>query len=127
MIFDVYYAHSCGIGLHVAASNNLFNSIYLESSKTTESQLIIGDNAGDANAGSRTLSGIHFNMLTIVSMSPDNTPKEGIFWKDNARRMSINGGSIQNCTFKWSNNLTKTRYEGVSGSLPAVISTKTDL
>lgn len=126
MIVDVYYANYCGIGLHVAASNNIFNSIYLESKKTTVSQLIIGDNKGEPNAGTLLLSGIQFNMLTIVALDENEKIKDGILWKENARRMSIDGGSLQTCTFKYSNELIKVKYSGVTGTLPISISLKTD-
>lgn len=125
MIFENYYAGGCGIGLHVASSNNLFSSIYLESSKTTEGQLIIGDNAGEPNASTRLLSGLLFNMLTIVASGTDGSMKDGVVWKENARRMSINGGSIQSCSFRY-NPLMKVRYEGLLGNLPTSISIKLD-
>jgi Pectate lyase superfamily protein len=127
LVMDVYYAHSCGIGLHVAASNNLFNSVYLESYQAGESQLIIGDNPGEPNATKNLLSGLSFNMLTIVAIKADKSIGNGITWKDNARRMNINGGGIQTCTFKYpSHKLTRVRYEGVTGTLPAAISTRLD-
>lgn len=127
LVMDVYYAHSCGIGLHVASSNNLFNSVYLESFNCGESQLIIGDNPGDAHAGKNTISGLAFNMLTIVAIKADKSIGTGICWKDNARRMSINGGSIQSCNFAFpKHKLMKVRYEGVTGHLPAAICTKLD-
>ena len=127
LVLEVYYAHSCGIGLHVAASNNLLNSVYLESYRSGESQLIIGDNPGEPNAGTMLLRGIAFNMLTIVAKKADKTIGTGITWKDNARRMSINGGVIQSCYFKYPpHKLIKVRYEGLTGDLPAAISTKSD-
>jgi hypothetical protein len=127
LVMDVYYAHSCGIGLHVASSNNLFNSVYLESYYSGESQLIIGDNPGEPNAVKDLVSGLAFNMLTIVAVKADKSIGPGITWKNNARRMSINGGTIQTCTFKYPpHQLIRIRYEGVTGSLPATISTKLD-
>ncbi|HOZ77005.1 MAG TPA: glycosyl hydrolase family 28-related protein [Ferruginibacter sp.] len=127
LVTDVYYAHSCGIGLHVAASNNLFNSVYLESYNSGESQLIIGDNPGEPNASKNLLSGLAFNMLTIVALKANKSIGNGITWKDNARRMNVNGGVIQTCTFKYpAHKLVKVRYEGVTGNLPAAISTKLD-
>lgn len=127
LVMDVYYAHSCGIGLHVAASNNLFNSVYLESYHSGESQLIVGDNPGEPNATKDPLSGLAFNMLTIVAIKSGNSIGNGITWKDNARRMNINGGTIQTCTFKFPpHKLARVRYEGVTGTLPTAIATKLD-
>lgn len=127
LVMDVYYAHSCGIGLHVAASNNLFNSVYLESYLSGESQLIIGDTHQEPVTGKRLVNGLVFNMLTIVAVKADKTIGTGISWKDNARRMRINGGEIQTCTFKYApHQLARVRYEGVTGNLPAAISTRLD-
>lgn len=127
LVVDVYYAHSCGIGLHVAASNNLFNSVYLESYHSGESQLIVGDNPGEPNAAKNPLNGVAFNMLTIVAIKSDKSIGTGITWKDNARRMTINGGTIQTCTFKFSpHKLARVRYEGVTGTLPTAIAFKSD-
>lgn len=127
LVMDVYYAHSCGIGLHVAASNNLFNSVYLESYNAGEGQLIVGDNPGEPNASTTLLNGIAFNMLTIVARNADKSDGVGIRWKDNARRMSINGGTIQSCRFDYpSHKLARVRYEGLTGVLPAAISIQSD-
>jgi hypothetical protein len=127
LVMDVYYAHSCGIGLHVAASNNLFNSVYLESYFSGESQLIIGDTHQEPGTGKRLINGLVFNMLTIVAVKADKSIGTGISWKDNARRMHINGGEIQTCTFKYATHqLARVRYEGVTGNLPAAISTRLD-
>lgn len=124
---DTYYAHTCGVGLHVAASNNKFLSVYLESLKTTEGQLVIGDNPGDPIVSPLLIRGVDFDMLTMVAMKSPVEPGNGIVWKDNARRMTINGGEIQSCTFVYpSHLLTKTYYEGLTGNLPAAVSIKLD-
>lgn len=127
MVMDVYYAKSCPVALHVAAGNNIFNSVYLEGYNTGEGQLVIGDNPGDPNAGTRLLSGIAFNMLTIVARKEDKSIGVGIVWKDNVRKMTISGGEIQSCLFSFpSHNLTKVNYANLTGTLPTLIATNKD-
>jgi hypothetical protein len=124
---DTYYTRFCPVSLHVAASNNKLISIYLESLNCGEAQLIIGDNPGEPNADASLLSGISFDMLTIVAINADKSSGIGIALKENARRMSINGGSIQSCYFKYpAHLLTKITYEGLTGTLPKDISIKKD-
>ncbi len=104
-----YYANNCEVGLVVAAGNNVFNSTYLESGKTTVAQLIMGDDSGGS-----PIDGNTFTALTIANSGQGQCA----IFKSNAGRTSIHGGSIQSCGGATLAPGVKVLTENVTGGIP---------
>lgn len=85
-----YNSSLCGIGLHVAAGNNLIQNVHLETAAKFQSdaQLIIGDTTGikvDGNV-----------FIVLVVTAPEKT---GIRFLRTAGMVDIIGGGAQSCSF----------------------------
>ena len=114
---DGIYASSCSIGLHVAAGGFNGSRIYLESSNTGESQIIIGDNPGDQYYTSGIVDNVVFTNLTVVANKPEGAGNS-LVMKDNARRVIILGGALQSSDKVFTNPLNELSILGVSGTFP---------
>lgn len=106
------YSLGCKTGLHVAGSNNILSSVYLESGTPGDGQLIIGDSPNDKIVLKDFIYGVRFEDLTI-----SYPYKVGITFKENVRRITINEGLIQSQTFVFKDTLTKVKVENVQGTL----------
>ena len=124
-LFNNIYTSYCPISVHVAAPNNKFSSVYLESYNAGDGQLIIGDDPNDFNYKPKTINGLIFDLLTIVANKTDKTIGTGILWKSNAGKMTINGGEMSSVNFVYPNSSNlKVYYQNISGVIPAAISSK---
>lgn len=90
ILVNGYYASFCNTGLHVAAGNNEFHSIYLESILAGDGQLIIGDSIGGR------VDGNEFNTTVIAASNPLN---KGIVFMNNVGTVEFRGGGAQSTLF----------------------------
>lgn len=109
MSFRVYYASLCDIGLHVVGGSNTFDCLYLETSKATTAQLLIGEATG------RTINNNVFINPTISA--PGVT---AIHWEKTAGTMTVLGGEIQSTLFKITGKPMVT-VSSLTGTLPKEI------
>lgn len=119
------YTTNCPISLHVGAGSVLGSNLYFESLNCGEAQLIIGDNIGDefylpGNNG--LVDSTTFTMTTIVANKKRTPGVVGedlvgvaIKMKDTARRLYLNGGSVQSSYKQFANSNNKIYCQGVLG------------
>lgn len=117
------YTSSCSVSMYFGwgSSSIIINSSYLESSVTGEAQIIIGENIGDPsyiNSSSYVVNGIVFNALTVVANKPSGATGTSIILKDSARKVMINGGSLQSSNKVLTNPSNELIVQGVLGSFP---------
>lgn len=89
-IISGYNSSLCEVGLHVAGSNNLFQSLHLETAGgfVNDAQLIIGDSAG------AKINGNVFQVLTVTA--PNTT---AIRFNKTAGMIDFTGGGAESCLF----------------------------
>jgi hypothetical protein len=127
MTVNNYVSNYCLNALYVAAGNNIFNSCFLQqnSANDTDAQLVIGDNAADTGyvAGFAGLcDAVVFNALSIVA---NRAPAWGggagiaLQMKESARRVAINGGSLQSSVKYLASTDNELLLRAVLGTFPA--------